>query len=39
MTQLNDLLWFEQDWVREMLGMTENVSDDDTDDIDERFLK
>lgn len=38
-TQLNDLLWFEQDWVREMLGMTENVSDDDTDDIDERFLK
>jgi len=23
MTQLNDILWFEQDWVREMLGIEE----------------
>lgn len=39
MTELNDLLWFEEDWLRDMLGMKEDKSDDDTDDIDERFTK
>lgn len=38
MTELNDLLWFEEDWVREMLGISKNDSEDDTEDIDERFL-
>jgi len=38
MTQLNDLLWFEEDWLRDMLGMKEDKSEDDTDDIDDRFL-
>lgn len=28
MTQLNDLLWFEQDWVREQLGLEEDASND-----------
>jgi hypothetical protein len=23
-TQLNDILWFEEDWIFESLGMTEN---------------
>lgn len=38
-TELNDLLWFEEDWVYEMLGMTsENDEDEDEEDIDEGIV-
>ena len=31
-TQLNDILWFEEDWIFEMLG----ISDEEEDDEDEQ---
>ncbi len=34
MTELNDLLWFEQDWVREMIGLELEDSDNEEDDED-----
>lgn len=33
-TEVNDLLWFESDWVFEMLGISEEEEEDD-DDFDE----
>jgi hypothetical protein len=37
-TQLNDLLWFDRDWVYEILGLDENgdpIEDDDDDEYNE----
>ena len=33
-TQLNDLLWFESEWIFECLGITEDEDEDDTEDED-----
>ena len=31
-TQLNDILWFEEDWIFENLGMPEEEEDEDEDE-------
>ena len=35
MTELNDLLWFEQDWVREMIGLELEDNEEDDEDLEE----
>lgn len=34
-TQLNDLLWFDSDWVFEMLGISDDEDDDEDDEEEE----
>jgi len=34
-TALNDILWFEEDWVFEMLGMTEEEEEEEEEDEEE----
>lgn len=34
MTEVNDVLWFESDWIFEQLGISEDDDDDDDDDDD-----
>lgn len=31
-TELNDLLWFEEDWIYEQLGITDEEEDDDSEE-------
>ena len=31
-TQLNDILWFEEDWIFEMLGISDEEENDEKDD-------
>lgn len=35
MTEVNDVLWFESDWIFEQLGISEDDDDDDKDDDDD----
>ena len=32
LTQINDLLWFEEDWIFEMLGISDEESDEEVDE-------
>ena len=34
-TQLNDILWFEEDWIFENLGMTEEEEEEEEEELDE----
>lgn len=35
LTEVNDLLWFEDEWIFEMLGIDTDSDDEDEDDVEE----